>query len=159
MSTKLRKALKSEGKKTCLGVKHDGDNIVFCLGIIFFNQINNFLMWCMVSMGHIKTSNIHSSLCQLPYHLPGVGWGANCANNFCLAPDCGLWPHTNRCVTELWNPLYIMILLFSLVKEKSTGMIILNVTSCPLKLSPYMHVCSVIQVHSLTYDSLPRYKK
>lgn len=72
---------------------------------MFHNQINDFLVRCMVSMGHIQTCNIHRSLCQLPYHFPSIGCRTNCANNLHLASYCKLRSCTQRCVTTFLNCL------------------------------------------------------
>ena len=93
----------SVAEKTYLCVKHDCNNIVFGLGIVFFNQVNNFLVGWMVSMRHIQPSNIHSLLSQLPYPFPGVRGRTNCANNLGLPYNCRLRQLTRWSFTRLHN--------------------------------------------------------
>ena len=105
-----------------LGIKHNCNYVVLGLSIIFFNQINNFLMRSMVSMRHIQSGNIHPSLSQLPNHFPGVGRRTNGANNLCLPPKRGFWPHSNRSVAKLLHTTQVLQLFLNLFSTSRKGL-------------------------------------
>ena len=113
-------------KKQNLGIKHDGNGVVFRLRIVLFDQINNLLMRSMIPMRHVHPCNIHPSFSQFPYHLSCVGRRTNGAHNLSLPPHCRFRPHPYRCVTKLLHfqkPLQLLLSLINhTVKKKNNSL-------------------------------------